>query len=143
MATQPSISNLAARNACDEITALLDAGAGPGKVRIYDGPQPADVDSPPDVSSAVLAELTLSDPAFGAAVDSGSDAVATGNPVTDDSSADESGTASWFRCVNSSGVAVLDGSVGTVDADMIVDSTTIAIGQRVQIVSFKYHHREV
>lgn len=143
MAKQPSISNLAAKNAVDEITALLDeSGGDEGRVRIYDGAQPADVDTP-ITSQVLLADLQLSNPAFGAAVDNNPGGFALGNAISDDTSANASGTATWFRCVTKSGIAVIDGSVGlTSSFDMIVDNVTISAGQTVQIISFKYSMAE-
>lgn len=141
MAKKPSISNLAARNACDEIAALLDGGAGPGKLRIYDGTQPADVDTAITTQN-LLAELTLSDPAFGAAGDGNPGGEATAGTITDDSSADASGTATWFRAVDSNGTAVIDGSAGTSNADLILDSTSITAGQTVKVNSWLLTHRE-
>ena len=143
MAKQPSISNLAARNAVDEITVLLDeAGGDEGRIRIYDGTQPADVDTP-ITSQVLLAELQLSNPAFGAAVDNNPGALALGNAISDDTFANASGTASWFRCLTKSGIAVIDGSIGSTSSfDMIVDSLSIVVGQTVQVISFKYSMAE-
>ena len=142
MATQTSISNVAAINACDEITALLDESGGDrGKVRIYDGTQPFDVDTPV-TSQVLLAELTLGFPAFSPAEDNTPGGLALSNPISDDTSANNSGTASWFRCVTKSGVAVMDGSVGVGDFDMSVDSVSITAGQTVQVIFIKYKVRE-
>jgi len=135
MATNPTISNDAAKAACDAIVDLLDAGAGAGKLQIYDGAQPAN----PDVAVTTqnkLAELTLDDPAFGAAADDDPGGKATANSITDDASADASGTAAWFRAVDSDGNAVIDGSVGTADADLVLDSVSITAGQTVKVNSW-------
>ena len=135
MAVKPTISNVAAKTALDALLALLDAGAGAGKVQIYDGEQPAN----PDVAVTTqtkLAELTLNDPAFGAAADADPGAIATANAITDDSDADASGTAAWFRAVDSDGTAVIDGSCGLAAADMILDSLSITAGQTVKINSW-------
>ncbi len=134
MPKQPSISNLAARDACNQITAKLD-GASPGLLRIYSGTQPARADDA-ITSQVLLAELTLSNPAFAAAVDGNPGGRATANPITDDTSANNSGTATWFRAVNSAGVAAIDGSAGTSNSDLILDSTTITAGQTVKVNSF-------
>ena len=46
------------------------------------------------------------------------------------------GTASWFRITKSDGTTVvMDGSVGTSSADMILNNTSIATGQTVSISS--------
>lgn len=141
MAKKPSISNLAAKNACDEITVLLDAGAGAAKLRIYDGTQPADVDTAISTQT-LLAELTMSDPAFGAAGDGAPGGQATAGTITDDTSANATGTASWFRAVDSNNVAVVDGSAGTSAADLILDSVSITAGQTVKVNSWVLTMRE-
>jgi hypothetical protein len=67
MATATRISNAAAIAACDAIVDRVDLG-GAGKLRIYDGTQPADPDTA--VSTQVLlAEITLANPAFNSATD--------------------------------------------------------------------------
>ena len=141
MAKNPSIANLAARNACDEISVLLDAGAGAGKVRIYDGTKPADTDAAV-TGQTLLAELTMSDPAFAAAVDAAPGGAATAGAITDDTSADATGTATWFRAVDSNNVGVIDGSAGTSNADLILDSVSITSGQTVKINSWVLTMRE-
>jgi len=141
MVKVPSISNLAAKNACDEITVLLDAGAGAGRLRIYSGTQPADVDTA-ITSQVLLAELTLSDPAFGAAGDGNPGGQATAGSITDDTSANNTGTATWFRAVDSDLNAVIDGSAGTSSADLILDSVSITSGQTVKVNSWVLTMRE-
>lgn len=65
--------------------------------------------------------MDLPNPAFGAAADGTGKATATADctPALSDSSANASGTASWFRVINRNGDAVIDGSVGTATADLI------------------------
>lgn len=135
MAVATRISNDAAKAAADAITALLNAGAGAGKLRIYDGTQPAGPDTAIS-DQTLLAELTLTDPAFGAAADASPGATATAASISDDTSANATGTASWFRAVDSDDNAVIDGSVGTSDADLILDSVSITAGQTVKVNSW-------
>ncbi len=135
MALNTTISNAAAIVACNGIVDLLDAGAGAALVRIYDGTQPAN----PDVAittETLLAELTCSDPAFGGATDGAPGGVATASAITDDSSANATGTASWFRAVDSNGLAVLDGSVGTSGADLNLNTVSITSGATVSVSSW-------
>lgn len=115
-------------NELDEITALIDAGAGAGLIRIYDGTRPATGGT----ATTLLAELTCSDPSFPAA----SSGAMTANAITDDSSANATGTATWFRVVDSNGAFVLDGDVGTSGSDLNLDSVSITVGQTVSISSF-------
>jgi len=135
MPAKTTISNAAAIAACDAIVDLLDAGEAAGKLQIYDGAQPAN----PDVAVTTqtkLAELTLNDPAFGAAADAEPGAIATAEAITDDSAADASGTPAWFRAVDSDGLAVIDGSAGTADTDLILDAATTTEGQTVKVNSW-------
>lgn len=132
MALATRISNVAAKAACDAITALVNTG----KLRIYSGTQPADADTALS-GNTLLAEMNLSATAFAAATDSnpGGRASANGLPLTD-TSADAAGTATFFRVVNSGGTAVWDGSVGTSSADMILNSTSISLGANVQVTAW-------
>lgn len=135
MALAPAISNAAAKAMLDALTALINAGAGAGKLRIYSGTKPTN----PDVAigaQVLLAELTLSDPAFTAATDANPGALATASAISDDTSANNTGTATWFRVVDSNDVAIIDGSVGTSSADLILDDTALVSGQTVKVTSW-------
>lgn len=105
----------------------IDAGAGPGLLRIYDGTRPSTGGS----VTTLLAELTFGDPSYGAAA---SGAI-TANPVTSDPAANAAGTATWARIVDSNGLFVCDLDVSTAGADINLNSTTIAIGLQVEITS--------
>ena len=142
MPRQPSISNLAARDGCDAITARCDIG-GASVLSIYGGNIPARADVPtiPGLNPQ-LAVLTMSVPAFGPAADLNPNAVALANPITDDSSANASGEATFFRTINPSGEVIQQGTVGLADSDLIIDNTTIVAGQAVQVISFKYEFGE-
>ncbi len=135
MATATTISNAAAIAACNAVVDLLDAGAGAALIRIYDGTQPTNSDVAISTQT-LLAELTCSDPAFGAAADAAPGGRATASAITDDSSANATGTASWFRAVDSNGLAVLDGSVGTSGADLNLNTVSITSGATVSVSSW-------
>lgn len=138
------ISNAAAKAACDAVVDLLDAGAGPGVLKIYNGSQPADPDTAVS-GQTLLAELTLNDPAFGAAADAAPGGQATANAITDDSSANATGTATWFRAEDSDGNAIIDGDVSTTAAgtgDLQLNSTSIQSGATVEVTSWTYTHPE-
>jgi hypothetical protein len=91
------------RNArLDAITTGIGAS---GLLRIYDGTQPATGGT----ATTLLAELTCNATYAPAA----SSAILTANAITQDSSANASGTATWFRKVKSDGTThVMDGTVG-------------------------------
>lgn len=111
----------------DAIKTALDAGSGAALIRIYDGTRPATGGS----ATTLLAELTCSDPSAGSAASG----VLTFSSITQDSSANASGTATWFRMVDSAATFVMDGNVGTSGSDMNLTSTSITSGQPVAITS--------
>jgi len=114
------------RNAkLDEISAAVGSG---GLIRIYDGSRPATGGA----ATTLLAELSVSG-AFAAAASGG---VLTVNAVTSDSSANATGTATWFRVTTSGGTFVIDGNVGTSGSDLNLNSTSINSGVAVSISSF-------
>lgn len=126
-----TIISVAARNAmCDALVDLLDVG-GAGSIKIYTGTQPA---GPGTAVSAqvLLGTLPLSATAFGSA----SSGVATAAAITSDTTADATGTATWFRAASGAGTAVIDGSVGTSSADLILDSVSIIAGGTIAVTSW-------
>ncbi len=123
----------AVRNAMAKAAAdLIDAGSGPGTVQIRTGAQPATAATA--ASGTLLGTLTLSDPAFGAP----SNGVVTAGAITGDSSADATGTAGWFRVLDSTGATVMDGSISASGGggDMILDSTAIVAGGTISVTSW-------
>ena len=114
----------------DEVTAAMDAGASGANLRIYSGSRPATGGA----TTTLLAELTFSTTSAPAA----SGGVLTANAITPDSSANATGTATWFRAVDSDNNTVLDGSVGSTGSgeDLELNSTSIATGQEVRVSSF-------
>jgi hypothetical protein len=107
----------------DAVKTAIDAGAGAGLLRIYDGTRPATGGT----ATTLLAELTFSDPSAPAA----SAGVLTFSAITADSSANATGTATWWRAVDSTGAAVVDGNCGTSGSDMNLNSTSITSGVQV------------
>lgn len=132
MATR--ISTASRNAAADAIAALVDAGvaAAPGFIEVREGAQPA---TPQDAATGtLLGTLTLSDPAFGAAANG----VVTANAIADDTNADASGTAGWFRAYDSDAVAVIDGSITGVGGggDLELDDTNIVTGGVISVDSW-------
>jgi hypothetical protein len=117
----------ALRNArLDAITTFTGAS---GKLRIYSGTRPATGGA----ITTLLAELTLN-ATFAPAASGG---VLTLNAITDDSAADATGTATWFRIFKSDGTTiVMDGSVGTSGADLNLATTSLVAGAIVSVTSF-------
>ena len=116
----------AVRNAMlDAITSAIGAS---GLLRIYDGSRPASGGS----ATTKLAELALS----ATAAPGASGGVLTFSSITQDASADATGTATWFRIVTSGGAFVLDWSVGTSGSDLNLTTTSIVATQPVSVTSF-------
>jgi hypothetical protein len=127
MATNP-VLGVAARNASVAAIGTLLNG---GKIEIRTGSQPANPDTA--ATGTLLGTLTLSATAFGSA----STGTITANAITGDSSADNSGTAAWFRAYKSDGTTgVIDGTVGTSGADMNLSSTSIVAGGTINLTSW-------
>ncbi|GIH69434.1 hypothetical protein [Sphaerimonospora thailandensis] len=125
------ISASARNAAADAVRVLPDAGTG-GKLRIYAGTQPAGPDS--GIGGAtLLAEIALAKPAFGAAA--AGVVTLAGTPLS--ATASGTGTAAWFRIVDSSGTAVMDGAVGLSGsgAELILSATSLSAGITVTISS--------
>lgn len=114
-------------NRLDEITSLRDAGAGPAKIRIYSGARPAFGGG----ETTVLAELAFADPSSAAAAAG----VLTANAIVD-TNAVATGTATWFRELDSDNNILIDGDVGTGGSDLNLNTTSIVIGNPVAITSY-------
>lgn len=114
----------ATRNAIADLVVIrIDAGAGAGVLEMR------------DVSEAVVATLTFTDPAFGGAAAG----VATANPITDETSA-AGGTIDHAVILDSNGVEVLRGSVTATGGggDIELGSVVISAGQDVRLTSLTY-----
>lgn len=121
---------LASRNAwLNQITTDLGTAA---IWRIYSGVQPADVSSAITAANVVIASCAgASTNAFGTAAAG----IMTANAIANDAAA-VGGTAAWFSIVKSTGLRVVDGSVGTSGADLNLNSTTITTNAVVSITAF-------
>lgn len=105
-----------------------------GYLRLYSGTQPASADTALS-GNTLLAELRFGATAFGAPVNG----VLTANSITADSDAKATGTAAFFRAFSSDGVTVvMDGSVDTSNANMILPTTSISQHQTVSCSSFQH-----
>ena len=113
-------------NQLDEITAQAGASA---LLRIYDGSRPATGGA----ATTLLAELTCN-ATFAPAASGGT---LTLNAIADDTSANATGTATWFRIVQSDGSThVMDGDVAASGSDLNFDSVSFVAGGTVSVTSF-------
>lgn len=119
------LSTSARNAAAAAIAALADVGSGAGMVRIYTGSQPA---TPATAATGtLLVTIPFNDPAFGAPATG----VVTAD-VTPELTADAvaSGTAGWFRLLDSDANAVMDGAV---PGEMTLTNTAVTSGTAVTI----------
>ena len=118
--------NVLLRNA--QLDAITTFAGGSCLLRIYNGSRPSTGGTP----TTLLAELTCNATFAGAAASG----VLTLNSITQDSSANATGTATWFRIVKSDGTThVMDGDVGTSGSDLNLVTTSIVATQPVSISS--------
>ena len=130
MSLNLKLSNATVNAEADAHSALLNSGY----LRIYDGTQPTNADTAIG-AQVLLAELRFGATAFAAA----SGGVATANTLTSDSSANASGTATWYRTLKSDGTTVVsDGSVGTSGANLNLNSVAITAGAAVDCTAFVF-----
>lgn len=114
------------RNA--KLDAITTALGGSALLRIYDGSRP----STGGTATTLLAELTCN----ATFAPSASGGVLTLNAITQDSSANATGTATWFRLLTSGASAQIDGNVGTSGSDLNLTTTSITATQPVSVSSF-------
>jgi len=116
------------------LDAITTAAGASALLRIYDSTGTGRPATGGAVTTQVLlAELTCN-ATFAPAASGG---VLTLNAITQDSSANNTGTATWFRLVKSDGTTfVLDGSVSTTGSDLNLTTTSIVSTQPVSVTTF-------
>lgn len=122
----------ASRNSMvDGLTALINSG-GAGTIDIRTGSQPASANDA--ATGTLLATLTFSGTAFGAS----SGGTATANAITQDSSADATGTAGWARIKSGGGATIFDVAVTATGGggELQLNTVSIISGGPVQITAF-------
>lgn len=116
------------RNArADSITTEVGSA---GVLRIYDGTPPASVGAALS-GNTLLAELVMGSPMAPAA----SGGVLTLNAISNDSSANATGTATFCRLFTSGGTAKVQGTVGTSGAFLNMNTVSFVAGAVVSITS--------
>ena len=120
------LSTTVRNNRLDQISSFAGASA---VLKIFTGTQPAGGGS----ETTLLAQLTCGVAGFAPAAAAGQ---ITLSSITDDTNADATGTATWFRIETSGGTFVMDGDVSTIAAgtgDMQLDSTSIVVNGTVSM----------
>ncbi len=122
-------------NTADLMLSALSSALNAGLIRLYGGTEPATANTALS-SNPQLAELTFANPAFASPAASGADRILTANAITQDSSADADGTATFFRALNTAGtVTYYQGTVGTSGQQMNLTATNIVAGGVVSVSS--------
>lgn len=129
MALDTQLATATAAAQANALSALLNGGT----VVIYSGAKPANANTALSGNTA-LATLTFQ----ATAAPSTSTNVITFNTLTS-GTAVATGTASFYRCYKSDGTTVvMDGSVGTSNANMIIGTVSIVSGASVSCSSFTH-----
>lgn len=115
----------------DLLCSELDGG---GLLRIYSGTKPTNADTALS-GNTLLAELAFASTAFGAA----SAGAAAAAAITQDSSANATGTASFARCVKADGTTVVcDLTVGVGTGELQLNTLSIVSGLPVQVTALSF-----
>lgn len=115
--------SVAVRNAIlTAIKTALEVGTQASTIAIYTGAKPSGPDS--SVTSQIkLGTLTFSDTSIGSV----SNGELTFGAITQDTSADNTGTATWARMFDGNGLAVIDVDVGTIGGNAFLQMNTVAV----------------
>lgn len=115
---------------------LKDAFDADGRINIYTGAQPADADSAP--TGTLLGTLSMSATGIAAAAAG----VSAWNAITSDTSADNSGTAGWFRVYKAADGAGASSTLrrldGAIPADLDFDNEVFVAGGTIAISALSY-----
>ena len=126
MAVNTRISTTLANARLTGAQTLFDGGF----IDIYDGTQPATPETP--AGANLLVTLTLGTPSFGTAANKSisANAITSGVAIL-------TGVAAWCRITQLDHLTVLmDGSVGTASANVVLNSVNIGAGATVSCSSF-------
>lgn len=133
MALAPFVTNAVAVAMATAIETAIDAGTA-AVVNLYSGTAPADADAALS-GNTQLAQLVAS-AVFGVVAASGNNGRITASAISPDSSADATGTATFFRILTqNAGTVCFQGTVGTATADLILNTTSITAGSTVSITA--------
>jgi hypothetical protein len=123
-------ANIARNAQVNAIRDLIDAGAAGGTINIYNGTQPATGETALS-GNTLLATLTFS----GTSAPNAVAGVLTFSAITEDSTADATGTATFARIRDSNGVDVIDMDVGTSGASINLNTVSIVAAGAVRLTS--------
>ncbi len=143
MASATEIAFLTAAAMLDgSFNSELNAGAGDAVIAIYTGAAPADCETAP--SGTLLGVCKMDATPFGAASNENPNARITAASISDDSSADTTGVAGYFRAtitadgVTPNAAAVIQGSAGEAadSTDLTLDDKNIVVGGTISVTAY-------
>lgn len=126
MASEIKIRDSLREDIADAIVALLGSNA---TIKIYTGTKPA------GPATAITGQTLLGTLTCASTFGTYATGVLTANSITQDSAADNTGTATWFRIATSGGTDLIDGTVGTSGSDLNLNTTSIVSGGPISISS--------
>ena len=133
MASNPQITNAVAQAIATAYLDAQDAGTA-AIITIYTGTQPTDADTAIGAQT-LLATLTASGTS-GVVSDGAPGGLLTWNSITDDSSADATGTAAWCRILTqAAGTTICDLGIGTSGSDINFNTVEFTSGSTISITS--------
>jgi len=134
MAHEIKVSTEAANVKADAWSTAMNAGL----IRVYQGAKPATGNAALG-GALLLGELTFGNPAFGAAVAG----LLTANAITKDASADNTGTAQFYRLFQSDGTTPMgDGTCGITGSGSDLEMPNVSITQFGEITCTGFTHQE-
>lgn len=126
------ISNATAQGMLNGTGLAESLGASP-VIKIYSGTKPANADAAN--GGTLLAELTCASTPFSGFSDATDKARATFGAIASDTSANNTGTATFFRIETSGGTVRCQGDVGTSGTALVLNTAAITAGSTVAISS--------
>lgn len=140
-ALNTSIGEATARVGLDALLDELDSGTKGAVIEGYITPQAADPDAAATPTRLFKCNVTSTTVSFAAATDAGDPVTASCGSITDDSSAEASGTLLWCRgsSCNTLGVSLdakIDGEAATSGADWTFNTLAIVTAATVSITSW-------
>jgi hypothetical protein len=131
-----NITNSAAQSMCNNLVDLLDNTVGDQPTLVvYSGTVPVEADSPLGANNTLVTLLLDGTEGFQTAVDDTGVArsTVTGLPLVATITA--TGTATFFRMFDDAGTVILQGTVGTAGADLILDTVALVQDATFQVTS--------
>jgi hypothetical protein len=143
MPSQTEIAFVTAAGMLDAINALLNTGTGDAIINIYEGTIPADCETAE--AGTLLGTCVMNATPFIAAANQNPGARLVANAIVDDSAADATGEAQYFRVYSSNSgtdasklVCYLQGSAGVSGdtPDLTLDNKNIVIGGTISCTAY-------